>query len=481
MSRSRNLTAHLHRGPVELLLQEMWAERSQHSAGFSQGTARTESWVGRLKLGCGVRNSLVAKLLGPHQSCWIPGWARWQQHLDVPFAGQPRPHGPQAAILGVDETLQEGQTKGQGCAKRDHVPKHPTQGSSSTHGTVPWDTLLGALSREGTAAPATWTTSSRDHMWDLEKPGPSVTSGIGPPVGSLPQGCRRGRGMLGMTLWRWLCHRALRSLPRKQGWAEWQDVARFGYKLGGGCVLPWPRAGMLCRGGGAGSGSAVVPHVSQQREETGSHFLPRRGGTSAAGGVGQGGRCGAGQEPSTPEVAEEGFSPPLLPPWGTRMEQPRGLVPSSHILPPSTQHPPASTQHPHPAPAWDFCIVPRPPPSLPAASQPTALLNGCHQMSPTNSPGTRGATQPTVPSHPCPVPGCGRLGPPTISGWVCCGVELGLTKYLKLRLVGGKAAPTLSSGTKRPFHITAPSAPGLQPGVGMELFWLSDTFFLFRM
>lgn len=250
MSRSRNLTAHLHRGPVELLLQEMWAERSQHSAGFSQGTARTESWVGRLKLGCGVRNSLVAKLLGPHQSCWIPGWARWQQHLDVPFAGQPRPHGPQAAILGVDETLQEGQTKGQGCAKRDHVPKHPTQGSSSTHGTVPWDTLLGALSREGTAAPATWTTSSRDHMWDLEKPGPSVTSGIGPPVGSLPQGCRRGRGMLGMTLWRWLCHRALRSLPCKQGWAEWQDVARFGYKLGGGCVLPWPRAGMLCRGGG---------------------------------------------------------------------------------------------------------------------------------------------------------------------------------------------------------------------------------------
>lgn len=234
-------------------------------------------------------------------------------------------------------------------------------------------------------------------------------------------------------------------------------------------------------GGGAGSGSAVVPHVSQQREETGSHFLPRRGGTSAAGGVGQGGRCGAGQEPSTLEVAEEGFSPPLLPPWGTRMEQPRGLVPSSHILPPSTQHPPASTQHPHPAPAWDFCIVPRPPPSLPAASQPTALLNGCHQMSPTNSPGTRGATQPTVPSHPCPVPGCGRLGPPTISGWVCCGVELGLTKYLKLRLVGGKAAPTLSSGTKRPFHITAPSAPGLQPGVGMELFWLSDTFFLFRM
>lgn len=102
-------------------------------------------------------------------------------------------------------------------------------------------------------------------------------------------------------------------------------------------------------------------------------------------------------------------------------------------------------------------------------------------MSPTNSPGTRGATQPTVPSYPCPVPGCGRLGPPTISGWVCCGVELGLTKYLKLRLVGGKAAPTLSSGTKRPFHITAPSAPGLQPGVGMELFWLSDTFFLFRM
>lgn len=162
----------------------------------------------------------------------------------------------------------------------------------------------------------------------------------------------------------------------------------------------------------------------------------------------------------------------------------RDLSPAatSYLHSSSTQHPPASTQHPHPTPAWDFCIVP------PAPAQPASSLTA-HRVTewmPPNVPHQLSWDTWCHAAHGA-IPPMSRARmwlagtPPTISGWVCCGVELGLTQYLKLRLGGGKAAPTLSSGTKRPFHITAPSAPGLQPGVGMELFWLSDTFFLFRM
>lgn len=127
--------------------------------------------IGRVKLGCRVRNNLVAKPPGLDLSCWVaPRLNEVAAAPNGPFAGEPCPCGP----LGVGKTFQEGQTKAQGCARRDHAPKHPTQGSGSTHGTLS-GTLSSVLSRDGMVALATWTISSSVHVWDLEKPGPSTS------------------------------------------------------------------------------------------------------------------------------------------------------------------------------------------------------------------------------------------------------------------------------------------------------------------
>lgn len=58
-------------------------------------------------------------------------------------------------------------------------------------------------------------------------------------------------------------------------------MAGFGYKLGGGCVPPEQAHGAR--------GRKWLRCGPQQREETGSHFLPGRGDWCCR-------RCGAGQE-----------------------------------------------------------------------------------------------------------------------------------------------------------------------------------------
>lgn len=72
----------------------------------------------------------------------LPGWSRDEQGGSNLWMSPLLGSSVLMVTLGMDETLQEGQSKGQGCGERDHTPKQPTQGSGSTrdtfHGTPCW-------------------------------------------------------------------------------------------------------------------------------------------------------------------------------------------------------------------------------------------------------------------------------------------------------------------------------------------------------
>lgn len=138
--------------------------------------------------------------------------------------------------------MDEGQTKGQHRAKRDHTPRHPSQ-DCHTCGTL-WGTLLGALGTEGMVAPATWTGFKPSHV----RPGPSRTLhwrwGRSQPEG--------GAGDAGLSLWRWLC-------PEPRGPSL---AGRMWHRSGTNWVVAASRVGLWCRGG---SGSAEEPQPAAQR------------------------------------------------------------------------------------------------------------------------------------------------------------------------------------------------------------------------
>lgn len=161
-------------------------------------------------------------------------------------------------------------------------------------------------------------------------------------------------------------------------------------------------------------------------------------------------------------MAEEGFGPPPLPPWGTRMEQPRGLVPSSHIPPPLIQH---SAPSPHPS----VGLPHHSPPLAQPASSITAHRvtervppNVPHQLSwDTWCHAAHGAIPPMSRARMWPA---GTT--PPISGWVCCGVELGLTQYLKLRLGGRQSSTYIIFRYEKTFSYHSTRSTGAAAGGG---------------
>lgn len=143
-------SGNLRRGPVERLSQEAAAGR-RGRRGASAGHGPTRSPAGRVKPGCGITNSLAAKPPGLPWSCWVgPGTGEVAAAPGLPFAGESRPHGPRAAIVGLDEPLQEGPVP------RGTTHQPPRSGLRQHSWHPPWDTtLLGALRREGTVTPMT--------------------------------------------------------------------------------------------------------------------------------------------------------------------------------------------------------------------------------------------------------------------------------------------------------------------------------------
>lgn len=192
--------------------------------------------------------------------------------------------------------------------------------------------------------------------------------------------------MPGMSLWRWLCHRAPRSLPRVQGWAGWQDVAWFGYKLGGGRVPPRLRVGTWYRVGG-GSGSVVVPHQPAERRNRFS-FPARDGGRGGpvllevwgrVGDVGQGGS----RAPWRWQRKDLVFL--LL--WGQRWRGNWDLPPAatSHLPPSSTLVPPrrgASPSSPPPTCQQRHSVTERMPPNVPHQPFWDTRCHGAHSAIP---------------------------------------------------------------------------------------------------
>lgn len=138
----------LRQGPVELLLQEA-AARRRGRRGASAGHGSTESPAGRVKQAAGSQTASWRGHRGcPSAAGWVPGWARWRQHLDSPLPGSHVPTVPELPSWGWVSPSRRVLCRG---APRT---SHPAQGSGGTRGTLR-GTPLGALSREGTVTPIT--------------------------------------------------------------------------------------------------------------------------------------------------------------------------------------------------------------------------------------------------------------------------------------------------------------------------------------